>query len=94
MSKFKGCGTRDEVPNRESRLFNSKHERYYLSIPESRPIEGGNTLNGDARVVKFAHWVIRWRWPIIALSVLILIGAASGGRYLSMSTDYRIFFSD
>ena len=94
MSKFKGCGTRDEVPNRESRLFNSKHERYYLSIPESRPIEGGNTLNGDARVVKFAHWVIRWRWPIIALSVLILIGAARGGRYLSMSTDYRIFFSD
>ncbi len=47
----------------------------------------------DARVVSFAHWVIRRRWLIIPLTIVIAVGAAAGGQRLTFSTDYRIFFS-
>ncbi len=43
--------------------------------------------------MSFAEGVIRYRWWII-LSTLLLVGsAASGGRFLGFSTDYRAFFS-
>lgn len=41
----------------------------------------------------YANYVIRWRWPILALLVLMVLGAASGGRFLGFSSDYRVFFS-
>jgi len=41
----------------------------------------------------FGDWVVRYRWWII-LSTLLVVGvAASGGRYLDFSSDYRVFFS-
>jgi len=41
----------------------------------------------------FGKWVLKYRLIIIPL-VLILVGiAASGGKNLSMSTNYRVFFS-
>ncbi len=42
----------------------------------------------------FAHWVIRWRYLVAIACILAAFGAASGGRFLSFSTDYRAFFSD
>ncbi len=38
-------------------------------------------------------WVIRFRWLIILMTLLLVFTAASGGRFLSFSTDYRVFFS-
>ncbi|MDX8393605.1 MAG: MMPL family transporter [Mariprofundales bacterium] len=42
----------------------------------------------------YAKWIIRWRWPVILLAVLLALAAGSGGRFLAFNTDYRVFFSD
>ncbi|MDX8409661.1 MAG: efflux RND transporter permease subunit [Mariprofundales bacterium] len=41
----------------------------------------------------YAEWIVRWRWPVIILAILLAFGAASGGRFLAFNTDYRVFFS-
>jgi len=45
---------------------------------------------------EFAHKVgeaiIRFRWPFILLSVLLMLGAGFGMKNLSMTSDYRYFF--
>ena len=44
--------------------------------------------------MKFGEWVIRWRWPLVFLSILATLGLASGGRFLSFRADYRVFFGE
>ena len=48
----------------------------------------------DSAVQTYAWGVIRWRWPILLLTVLLVAVAASGGRFLWFNTDYRVFFSE
>ncbi|MDP6353112.1 MAG: MMPL family transporter [Alphaproteobacteria bacterium] len=55
---------------------------------------GGGGLFGNAAMVAYARWVIRWRWAIIVATVLVVAAVASGGRFLSFSNDYRVFFSE
>ena len=43
---------------------------------------------------KLGLWVIKYRWLIILLSFVLVLGAASGGRFLVFKADYRVFFSD
>ena len=43
---------------------------------------------------KLGPWVIKYRWIIILLSLVLVFGAASGGRFLVFKADYRVFFSD
>ncbi|MFT4579631.1 MAG: putative RND superfamily exporter protein [Nitrospinales bacterium] len=38
--------------------------------------------------------VIRFRWWIIFSTLVLVIAAASGARFLGFSTDYRVFFSE
>ena len=38
-------------------------------------------------------WVLKYRWLIIVLTLLLVFGAASGGRFLIFKADYRVFFS-
>lgn len=45
-------------------------------------------------VEKFAHAVVRWRWLIILLTLLSVMGLGSGGRFLQFTNDYRVFFSE
>ena len=42
---------------------------------------------------KLGPWVIKYRWIIILLSFVLVLGAASGGRFLVFKADYRVFFS-
>ena len=42
---------------------------------------------------EFGDWVIRFRWWIILFTITLVFAAASGVRFLSFSTDYRVFFS-
>jgi predicted RND superfamily exporter protein len=42
---------------------------------------------------RFGQWVVRWRWPIILVTLILVALAASGGRHLHFTTDYRVFFS-
>ena len=48
-----------------------------------------NTNSND----DLGSWVIRFRWLIILITLLLVFTAASGARFLSFSTDYRVFFS-
>ncbi len=40
------------------------------------------------------HWVIRWRYLVALACILAALAAASGARFLSFSTDYRVFFDE
>lgn len=41
---------------------------------------------------KYAAFIIRWRWLVLVFSLLWVMLAASGGRFLAFSNDYRVFF--
>jgi len=45
-------------------------------------------------VEKFAQSVMKYRWLIIILSILLVFGAAKGMKLLTLTTDYRVFFSE
>ena len=47
----------------------------------------------DNAVQTYGRGVIRWRWLILLVTVLLVVAAASGGRFLWFDTDYRVFFS-
>ncbi len=48
----------------------------------------------DTIIVKYAEGIIRWRWLVLALSLVAVLGIMSGGRFLTFISDYRVFFSD
>ena len=48
----------------------------------------------EEATVGYANWVMRWRWLVVIVSILVAFGAASGARFLGFDTDYRVFFSD
>ena len=43
--------------------------------------------------MNFGEGVIRFRWWIILSTILLVMAAASGARFLGFSTDYRAYFS-
>jgi predicted RND superfamily exporter protein len=47
--------------------------------------------NSDTSVA-YASWLIRWRWLVIALSLAMGLLATSGAQFLTLSTNYRMFF--
>ncbi len=42
----------------------------------------------------FGHWVLKYRWWIIFVSLIMVGLAGSGGQYLTFTNNYRIFFSE
>jgi len=42
--------------------------------------------------IAYGQFIVRWRWPVLILSVLFAFYAASGMKNLYFSSDYRIFF--
>ncbi len=51
-----------------------------------------NAKAADRAIMRFANWVLRWRWIIIFASICLALAAGSGARNLTFSTDYRVFF--
>ena len=45
-------------------------------------------------VERYTALLIRWRWLVVLLTLVWVFAAASGGRFLSFTNDYRIFFSE
>ena len=43
---------------------------------------------------KYGHQVIAWRWAILVATFIAIVAAASGGRFLQFTNDYRVFFSE
>lgn len=52
--------------------------------------------DGDIRnfSIRLGEWVVSARYVIIAATLLLVFGAASGVVHLKLSTDYRAFFND
>jgi hypothetical protein len=44
-------------------------------------------------VVRYAEWVIRWRWLVMITTVLATVAMAYGVSKAYFKTDYRVFFS-
>ncbi|MEN8721105.1 MAG: MMPL family transporter [Oceanococcaceae bacterium] len=40
----------------------------------------------------YAQWVLRFRWLVLLLSLLAVAAMGYGAKFLSFSTDYRVFF--
>ncbi len=43
---------------------------------------------------RFGELVVRFRWLLLPLTLVLAMAAASGGKYLGFTSDYRVFFSD
>ncbi|RED48153.1 efflux RND transporter permease subunit [Aestuariispira insulae] len=44
--------------------------------------------------VRYAQWVIRWRWLVLIASIAAVFAAAAGAPRLGFTNDYQVFFSD
>ena len=44
-------------------------------------------------IERYAAWVVRNRWLVIIFSVIATLALATGGKNLSFTNDYRVFFS-
>ncbi|MCF6204582.1 MAG: MMPL family transporter [Methylococcaceae bacterium] len=42
---------------------------------------------------KLGEWIVKFRWIVISLTLILVALAASGGKYLSFTNNYRVFFS-
>jgi predicted RND superfamily exporter protein len=51
-------------------------------------------IEKNSLAARYGRWLIRWRGPVLLASLIGVIAAASGGRFLGFSNDYRAFFSD
>jgi len=50
-------------------------------------------MKDSTLIIRYANWVISHPWITILASILLVMGFASGGKYLAFKTDYRVFFS-
>ncbi len=41
---------------------------------------------------RWGQWVVRWRWPIIAVSVIAAVAMGAGAKNLRFGNNYRMFF--
>ena len=48
----------------------------------------------DQFALKYADFIIKWRWAVIALTLLMVGIAASGAPNLGFASNYRVFFSE
>ncbi|MEA2079054.1 MAG: MMPL family transporter [Pseudomonadota bacterium] len=47
---------------------------------------------GQSMITVYARWIIRWRWPVLALCLLVVAAAAYGLRNFQFSADYKVYF--
>ncbi len=43
---------------------------------------------------RLGRWMLRARWPVIVFALVLAALAASGGRFLVFSPDYRLYFDE
>jgi len=48
----------------------------------------------NGRAIRYAEGVLKWRWLILLVSVVLVLLLAAGGQRLSITNDSRVFFSD
>ena len=43
---------------------------------------------------RYSAAILRFRWPVVGLAVLVMLVMTSGARFITVSNDYRILFSE
>lgn len=43
---------------------------------------------------RYAKFILKWRWLVVIATTVLVLFAASGGRWIEFTTDYRVFFSE
>ncbi|OUR73221.1 RND transporter [Methylophaga sp. 41_12_T18] len=43
---------------------------------------------------RYAEFVVAHPWRMLLLALILVLGAASGGRFIEFTNDYRVFFSE
>jgi len=43
---------------------------------------------------RYSHYIVNHPWLVLLASLLFVMAAASGGRFIEFTNDYRVFFSD
>jgi len=51
-------------------------------------------MTSNTWITRYGWWIVKHPWRVLLISMLLIMAAASGGRFLSFSTSYRVFFSD
>ncbi len=46
----------------------------------------------DAWLVVYGEWVVRWRWPVLLASIVLVAATGAGVQNLEFTNDYRVFF--
>jgi len=46
------------------------------------------------KITQFASWVVKRRWLVLLASIVLALGAGSGGQFLAFNNDYHIFFDE
>ena len=50
------------------------------------------TEKENSIVNRYTEWIIKWRWPVLLTSVVLILLLATGARNLALQQNYRIFF--
>jgi uncharacterized protein len=45
-------------------------------------------------IESYTGWIIRWRYLVALASITLVLAATYGGKFLSFSNDYRMFFGE
>jgi len=45
-------------------------------------------------IERYGNWIVRYRWLVLLISIVGVFALMSGGRFLSFTNDYRVFFSE
>jgi len=51
-------------------------------------------MSGDKWIEQYTRWVLKWRWPIVLATVLVVALVATGMQHLAFATNYRVFFGE
>ena len=43
---------------------------------------------------RYSAAILRFRWPVVALATLLMLAMTSGARFITVSNDYRVLFSE
>ena len=46
------------------------------------------------KITQFASWVVKRRWLVLLATIVLALGAGSGGQFLAFNNDYHIFFDE
>ena len=51
-------------------------------------------MNLESLMTSFAKWVVRLRWVILLLVLLITVGLVSAAKHLTVNNDYDTWFPE